>query len=109
MFISYIIYAWQKALSTIVISLIAIVFLGHFKLKSPRKGPTSEINFLNEKGSRRDIKKPDGSRRTLDYARLSTVDPDRLEKARSPRLGSKRVKFDLTIKQTSEGDFDEQG
>ena len=105
----FLIYAWQEALSTIVIismiTLYCIVFLRHFKFKSPIKGPTSKINFLNEKGSRRDIKKPDGSRPTLAYARLSTVDLDRLEKGSY----SKRVKFDLTIQQTIEGDFDEQG
>ena len=88
-----------------------VVSLGHFKLKSPTKGQTSKINFLNEKSNRRDIQKSDGSRPTIAYARLSTVAPDSLEKARSQRLDSysKRVKFDLTIQQTIEGDFDEQG
>ena len=38
-----------------------LVSLGHFKLKSPTKGQTSKINFLNEKSYRRDIQKSDGS------------------------------------------------
>ena len=77
-------------------------------MESQTKGHTSKINFLCEKSNRRNIQKSDDSRPTIAYARLSTADPVRLEKSRSDSY-SKRVKFDLTIQQTIEGDFDEQG